>query len=167
MSARKYAETVLQAGEAVGVSSSAVSRKLVDLTATKLKVFQERSLGAFMPFALFLDTIHRGGEAFLVALGVDVRTARSEHGSRRRVPFHAPRRRRAVPRRARLPLRRGDVWLERCVRDLRERHVAPRAVRFLIWKITKKTCTSFFESSSKLPFTRLQSSASLALQERD
>ena len=72
VSARKYAETVLQAGEAVGVSSSAVSRKLVDLTATKLKVFQERSLGAFMPFALFLDTIHRGGEAFLVALGVDV-----------------------------------------------------------------------------------------------
>lgn len=72
MSAQKYAETVLQAGEALGVSPSAVSRKLVDLTATKLKEFQERSLGMFKPFAIFLDTIHRGGEAFLVALGVDV-----------------------------------------------------------------------------------------------
>jgi hypothetical protein len=72
VSAQKYAETVLQAGEALGVSASAVSRKLVDLTATKLKAFHGRSLGAFTPFAIFLDTIHRGGEAFLVALGVDV-----------------------------------------------------------------------------------------------
>jgi len=72
VSAQKYAETVLQAAEAFGVSPSAVSRKLVDLTATKLKAFQERSLGAFKPFAIFPDTIHRGGEAFLVALGVDL-----------------------------------------------------------------------------------------------
>lgn len=54
------------------MSASAVSCKLVDLTAAKLKAFQERSLAACTPFALFLDTIHRGGEAFLVALGVDV-----------------------------------------------------------------------------------------------
>ena len=72
VSTQKYAETVLQAGEALGVSSSTVSRKLVDLTAMKLKAFQERSLADCTPFALFLDTIHRGGEAFLVALGVDV-----------------------------------------------------------------------------------------------
>ena len=72
VSAQKYAETVLQATEAFGVSPSAVSRKLVDLTATKLKAFQERSLEAFTPFAVFLDTIHRGGEAFLVALDVDL-----------------------------------------------------------------------------------------------
>ena len=72
VSAQKYAETVLQTAEAFGVSASSVSRKLVDLTATKLKAFQERSLGAFKPFAVFLDTIHRGGEAFLVALGGDL-----------------------------------------------------------------------------------------------
>ena len=72
VSAQKYAETVLQAAEAFGVSPSAVSRKLVDLTATKRKVFQERSLGTCKPFAIFLDTIHRGSEAFLVALGVDL-----------------------------------------------------------------------------------------------
>lgn len=44
----------------------------MDLTAQKLKAFQERTLSACKPFAIFLDTIHRGGEAFLVALGVDV-----------------------------------------------------------------------------------------------
>lgn len=72
VSAQKYADTVLHAAHAVGVSPTTISRKLVDLTAAKLKAFQERSLVDFQPFALFLDTIHRGGEAFLVALGVDV-----------------------------------------------------------------------------------------------
>ena len=72
VSAQKYGETVIQTAEAFGVSPSAVSRKLVNLTATKLKAFQERSLGTFTPFAVFLDPIHRGGEAFLVALGVDL-----------------------------------------------------------------------------------------------
>jgi len=72
VSAQKYAETVLQTAGAFGVSSSAVSRKLVDLTAKKLKAFRKRSLADCKPFAVFLDTIHRGGEAFLVALGVDL-----------------------------------------------------------------------------------------------
>ncbi len=72
VSAQKYAETVLQTAWAFGVSPSSVSRKLVDLTAKKLKEFQQRSLADCTPFAVFLDTIHRGGEAFLVALGVDV-----------------------------------------------------------------------------------------------
>lgn len=72
VSAQQYADTVIHAAGAFGVSPSTVSRKLVELTAAKLKAFQERSLADFQPFALFLDTIHRGGEAFLVALGVDV-----------------------------------------------------------------------------------------------
>lgn len=72
ISAQKYADTVLDAAHAVGVSPTAISHKLVALTAAKLKTFQERSLADFQPFAIFLDTIHRGGEAFLVALGVDV-----------------------------------------------------------------------------------------------
>jgi transposase-like protein len=42
------------------------------LTATKLKDFPKRSLADFTPFAVLLDTIHRGGEALLVALGVDL-----------------------------------------------------------------------------------------------
>lgn len=72
VSAQKYTETVLNAAEACGGSPSSVSRKLVELTAKKLQEFKERSLADFTPFAIFLDTIHRGGEAFLVALGVDV-----------------------------------------------------------------------------------------------
>jgi putative transposase len=72
LSAQKYEATVLNAAQAFGVSPSAISQKMVTVTAQKLKAFQDRPLGAFKPFALFLDTIHRGGEAFLVALGVDV-----------------------------------------------------------------------------------------------
>jgi transposase-like protein len=72
VSAQKYTETVLDAARAFGVSPSAVSQKMVALTAQNLKAFQQRSLAEFTPFTLFLDTIHRGGEAFLVALGVDV-----------------------------------------------------------------------------------------------
>jgi transposase-like protein len=72
VSVQRYADTVLDAAHAIGVFPTAISRKLVDLTAAKLTAFQERSLKTFTPFALFLDTIHRGGEAFVVALGVDV-----------------------------------------------------------------------------------------------
>jgi len=72
VSAQKYTETVIEAAQAFGVSPSSVSRKMVALTVPKLKTFQTRSLAAYTPFALFLDTIHRGGEAFLVALGVDL-----------------------------------------------------------------------------------------------
>lgn len=72
VSEQKYSETVLGAVRAFGVSPSAVSLKMVELTAHKLKDFQTRSLAAYTPFALFLDTVHRGGEAFLVALGVDL-----------------------------------------------------------------------------------------------
>jgi len=66
------AKTVLGAARAFGVSPSAVSHKMVEVTAQKLKAFQTRSLAAYTPFALFLDTVHRGGEAFFVALGVDL-----------------------------------------------------------------------------------------------
>ena len=39
--------------------------------ANELKQFQERSLEEFPLFAMYLDTVHRGGQAFVVALGVD------------------------------------------------------------------------------------------------
>jgi len=72
VSEQKYSETVLGAARAFGVSPSAVSHKMVEVTAQKLKAFQTRFLAAYTPFALFLDTVHRGGEAFLVARGVDL-----------------------------------------------------------------------------------------------
>lgn len=71
VSAQKYEDTVMESANAFGVSPSSVSRKLVTLTAQKLKEFKERPLIDFDLFSLFLDTIHRGGEAFLVALGID------------------------------------------------------------------------------------------------
>lgn len=72
MSAQKYEETVLESAKAFGVSPSAISKKVVAITAKKLKEFQSRSLVDFNPFAIFLDTIHRGQEAFLVALGINL-----------------------------------------------------------------------------------------------
>lgn len=71
MSARKYEETVTEAGKAFGVTPSSVSRHLVEATAQQLRQFKDRSLEGFKPFAMFIDTIHRGGLAFVVALGID------------------------------------------------------------------------------------------------
>lgn len=71
MSARKYEETVTEAAKAFGVSPSSVSRHLVEATAKQLAQFRERRLDDFHVFAMFLDTVHRGGQAFVVALGID------------------------------------------------------------------------------------------------
>ena len=69
---RRYRETVVNAAQAFGVSPSAVSERLVEATSQKLKEFRERRLEDFPPFAVFLDTVHRGGVAFVVALGLDI-----------------------------------------------------------------------------------------------
>jgi putative transposase len=71
MSCQKYADTVVEAAQAFGVSASSVSRHIIAATAKQLQEFKERSLSGFVPFAIFLDTIHRGSEAFIVALGLD------------------------------------------------------------------------------------------------
>lgn len=72
MSARKYEETVTEAGKAFGVSPSSVSRHLVEATSKQLAEFKERRLDDLQLFAMYLDTVHRGGQAFVVALGIDV-----------------------------------------------------------------------------------------------
>lgn len=72
VSAQKYRETVTETAQALGVSPSSVSRHVVEATAAKLQEFKERPLGDFTAFAVFLDTIHRGGAAYIVALGVDM-----------------------------------------------------------------------------------------------
>lgn len=72
VSAQKYSDTVIGAASAFGVSAGSVSRHIVAATSAKLKEFSEGSLTDFAPFAVFIDTIHRDGEAFMVALGVDV-----------------------------------------------------------------------------------------------
>lgn len=73
LSGRRYHETLVEAAEAFGVSASSVSRHLVEVTSQKLKQFRERSLKDSQFFAVFLDTIHRGGEAFMVGLGIDLK----------------------------------------------------------------------------------------------
>jgi hypothetical protein len=65
-------ETVTAAGQAVGVSASAVSCHLVEATATTRREVRERRLEDLPVFALFLETSHRGGHAFIVALGIDL-----------------------------------------------------------------------------------------------
>lgn len=72
LAGRRYQETLVGAAEAFGVSASSVSRHLVEATAGKLNEFRERSLKGVHCFAVFLHTIHRGGEAFVIALGLDV-----------------------------------------------------------------------------------------------
>lgn len=71
LSCRKYSDTVVEAAQAFGVSASSVSRHIIAATAKQLLEFKERSLSAFVPFAIFLDTIHRGKEAFIVGVGLD------------------------------------------------------------------------------------------------
>ena len=71
MSCQKYSDTVVEAAEAFGVSASSVSTHIIAATAKQLEEFKERSLSSFAPFAIFLDTIHRAGEAFIMGLGID------------------------------------------------------------------------------------------------
>jgi transposase-like protein len=71
ISARMYEETVTEAVKAFGVTPSTVSRHLVEATGKQLAQFKERPLDDFALFAMFLDTVHRGGQAFIVALGID------------------------------------------------------------------------------------------------
>jgi putative transposase len=71
LSARKYKETLLETSHRFGVSPGAVSRHIVETTTQKLQEFKERKLSDLRIFALFIDTIHRGGEAFMVGLGID------------------------------------------------------------------------------------------------
>lgn len=73
ISCQKYQETVIDTAQAFGVSVSSVSKHIIAATTKQLKEFKERNSEDFKPFALFLDTIHRGGEAFIIALGIDLK----------------------------------------------------------------------------------------------
>ena len=72
LSGRKYRETVEDISQGFGISPSSISNRMVEATAKKLKELRERDLSEFQAFAIFLDTVHRGGVAFIVALGIDI-----------------------------------------------------------------------------------------------
>jgi putative transposase len=80
ISCRKYGETVIQTANAFGVSASSVSRHIITATTKKLKEFKERSLAGIDIFAVYIDTIHRGGGAFAVGLGIDKTGIKHELG---------------------------------------------------------------------------------------
>ena len=71
VSTQKYEETVLDAANAFGVSTSSVSKRVIEASSKQLSELQNRSLSDFKPFAIFLDSIHQGGEAFVTGLGID------------------------------------------------------------------------------------------------
>jgi putative transposase len=73
MSTRKYEETVIDLGKAFGVSPTSISNRLVEATTRKLGELKERDLSTIDLFSMFLDTVHRGGRAFIVALGIDMK----------------------------------------------------------------------------------------------
>lgn len=72
LAGRRYHETVTETAQAFGVSPSSISRHFVEVSGTKLKEFLERDLSKIDPFAILLDTVYRGGVAFIVALGIDL-----------------------------------------------------------------------------------------------
>ncbi len=71
ISERRYAETLIDTAGAFGVSASSISNRIVEATSRKLKEFKERDLSELRVFAVFIDTVHRGGDAFIVSLGID------------------------------------------------------------------------------------------------
>mgnify|MGYP001578293870 CR=1 FL=1 len=73
LSGRKYKETVAGLAKGFGISASSISNRFVEASYTKLKEFQERNLSEFKAFAILIDTVHRGGAAFTIALGVDIK----------------------------------------------------------------------------------------------
>ncbi|BCB96325.1 IS256 family transposase [Dissulfurispira thermophila] len=81
ISCQKYAEIVIEAAQAFGVSPSTVSRHIIEATGKQLKEFKERSLSDLRAFAIYLDTIHRAGEAFIIALGIDTEGKKMPLGS--------------------------------------------------------------------------------------
>ncbi len=73
LSGKKYKETVKELGGGFGISASSISNRFVEASSAKLKEFLERDLSAFKAFAIFIDTIHRGGVAFTIALGIETK----------------------------------------------------------------------------------------------
>ena len=81
LSGRRYRETLVNAAGALGISAGSISNRIVEATARQMAELLERDLSGIECFALFLDTVHRGGVAFIVALGLDV------HGDKQTLGF--------------------------------------------------------------------------------
>jgi hypothetical protein len=65
ISGRRYKETVIDTASAFGVSASSVFRHFIEAGSKKLREFRERDLSGISVFAVFIDTVHRGGDAIV------------------------------------------------------------------------------------------------------
>ena len=72
LSGRRYRETLVETAQTFGVSPSSISNRIVEATSRQLGALLRRDLSGIDVFAVVLDTIHRGGVAFIVAVGLDV-----------------------------------------------------------------------------------------------
>ncbi len=72
LSGRRYRETVLETASVFGISPSSVSNRFVEATSRQVSELLERDLSRIDLFAVMLDTVHRGGVAFVVAVGIEV-----------------------------------------------------------------------------------------------
>jgi transposase-like protein len=80
LSGRKYKETITALADGFGISRTSVSNRFIEAGYAKLKAFRERRFDGFRVFAVFLDTVHRGGAAFTIALGIDTKGRKSALG---------------------------------------------------------------------------------------
>ncbi len=71
ISLQKYRDTVIDTAHSFGHSPSTLSRHIVEEIMQKLKDSKERDLSTIAPPAVFIDMIHRAGEAFMAAIGID------------------------------------------------------------------------------------------------
>jgi transposase-like protein len=70
ISSRNYERTAAEIPGAIGLSSSSVSRGFVEVSAAKLREFQERDLSGLDVVALFLDGKSFAADEMVIALGV-------------------------------------------------------------------------------------------------
>jgi len=49
-----------------------IKRRANPIGKVGLEQFRERDLSGFEPFAIFLDSVHRGGRVFIVGLGINI-----------------------------------------------------------------------------------------------
>lgn len=68
---RKHQDTALNTAHPFGVSPSPASCHIVAVTSRNLKMFKERELADMAMLAIFIDAVHRAGDAYMVSLGID------------------------------------------------------------------------------------------------
>jgi transposase-like protein len=73
ISCRNYEKAAEAIPEAIGLSSSSVSRSFVEASSVRLRDFQERELGAEDYVAIFLDGKTFADETMVIAMGVTMR----------------------------------------------------------------------------------------------